>query len=116
MRLPHIDFAALRFLKIFVFLDPVYEKDGPFHIWPGSNCHKCRYTHDGRYDYCQISDIFGSPVSFSSDSPGTIFIADTSLYHCDGIVSKSGFRRVVQYEISLPFIRLGDQKRLKSLL
>ena len=54
----------------------MYEKDGSFHIWLGSNCYKCRYTHDGRYGHCQISDIFA--CGLSSDSP-VIFLVDTSL-------------------------------------
>ena len=115
-RFPHIDFGALKFLKLFIFLDPVSAKDGPFHIWPGSRHHNCRYTHDGRYDYDQITGIFGPPIPFTSDSSGSIFIADTSIYHCDGIVSQSGFRRTVQYEFCLPFIRLTDDKRLNVLL
>jgi hypothetical protein len=115
-RYPHIDFASLKFLKLFIFLDPISKADGPFHFWPGSFRHKCRSTNDGRYDYDEISDIFGQPVIFTSSNPGIIFIADTSMYHCDGIVEESGYRRAIQYEFCLPFIRLGDNRRLAHLI
>ena len=104
-RYPHIDFACLKFLKVFIFLDAVIDDDGPFHYWPHSSNHNCRYTSDGRYDYSEMTSLFGKPVKFVSSIPGSIFIADTSNYHCDGIVLPGGFRRVLQFEYCIPGLR-----------
>ena len=104
-RFPHIDYASLKFLKIFIFLDPVTESDGPFHYWPRSNNHNCCFTSDGRYNYAEIGSLFGNPIKFTSSKPGSIFVADTSNYHCDGIVLQGGSRRVLQFEYCLPGIR-----------
>lgn len=107
-RYPHIDFACLKFLKVFIFLDAVSENDGPFHYWPHSSKHNCRFTSDGRYDYQEITALFGEPDKFVSSIPGSIFIADTSNYHCDGIVSPGGSRRVLQFEYCIPGLRLPN--------
>lgn len=104
-RYPHIDFAALKFLKVFIFLDAVNDNDGPFHYWPHSNNHNCRFTSDGRYPYSEITSLFGTPDMFVSSIPGSVFIADTSNYHCDGIVSTGGFRRTLQLEFCMPGLR-----------
>lgn len=104
-RYPHIDFACLKFLKVFIFLDAVSENDGPFHYWRHSSKHNCRFTCDGRYDYSEITLLFGKPEKFVSPIPGSIFIADTSNYHCDGMVLPGGFRRVLQFEYCIPGLR-----------
>lgn len=110
-RYPHIDFACLKFLKLFVFLDPVTLDDGPFHYWPGSNHHKCRYTSDGRYSYESINSIFGPPSIFASPEPGSVFLLDSSNYHCDGIVATpTGYRRTIQFEYCIPGLRAHVQK------
>ena len=108
-RYPHIDFACLKFFKVFIFLDSVNDDDVPFHYWQNSNSHNCRFTSDGRYDYSDINSIFGNPVKFVSSSPGSIFIADTSNYHCDGIVSPCGSRRTLQFEYCFPGLRQPNQ-------
>jgi hypothetical protein len=107
-RYPHIDFACLKFLKVFIFLDAVKDDDGPFHYWPHSSNHNCRFTSDGRYSYAEITSLFGKPYKFLSSMPGSIFIANTSNYHCDGIVSPGGFRRVLQFEYCIPGLRLPN--------
>jgi hypothetical protein len=100
-QLPHVDFKHFRFLKFFLFIDIVNEVDGPFEYWSSSNlaCNPI-YYRDGRVDRSVLRNIYGEPEILTTSYPGSIIAVDTSAYHCDGLVSKGGFRRCLQLEFT----------------
>jgi hypothetical protein len=99
----HFDMDQIRFIKIFLYLSDVTDKNGPFVYVTGSHEHKMNNFRDGRYEDSEIINFYGShSLQAIEGSAGTIFAADTCGFH-KGTPLQSSHRLILQivYGVSL---------------
>jgi hypothetical protein len=97
----HYDMDRIKFIKYFIYLNPVETYNGPFVYVKGSHTKKPSSFRDGRYEDWEIfSDYNLEDVVEVRGDAGTVFACDTSGFH-KGKPLQSGHRLVLQLEYSV---------------
>jgi hypothetical protein len=97
----HYDMDRIKFLKVFIYLDEVNNRNGPFTYVKTSHQDKPLLLEDRRYEDEEIHSFYKSEkiLEMCGDA-GSIFACDTSGFH-KGKPVESGFRIVFQLEYSI---------------
>lgn len=96
----HHDLDRLRFLKFFVFLTDVDERNGPHVYARGSHRSKPRALRlDGRHADAEVEAAYPGACEVIAGPRGTMFLADTIGMH-KGLALLEGHRLVFQLEWS----------------
>jgi len=115
----HFDMDRIRFLKFFVYLTDVGEKNGPHTYVIGSHKNKPPSLYQvRRFSDSEIEEVYGTDkIQKILGDAGTIIVADTSGFHKGGIVEHDP-RLVLQVEFTsslfgknYPMYKLASTKR-----
>ena len=112
----HYDKDWIKFLKIFIYLTNVNEKNGPFVYIKGSHfCKPKEVFYDNRHDDKEIETAYPSEskIVFTGNQ-GQVFAADTSGFH-KGQAVQEGERLILEIEFAISLFGASGSHHKKKL-
>jgi hypothetical protein len=94
----HVDMSNPSFLKVFIYLNDVHEKNGPHCLVPGTHREKASALwRDGRISDAEIAEHYPeSSWDYQFGEAGSVFFVDTKAFH-KGVPLIEGERHVAQF-------------------